>query len=205
MKQRIVLTESKLRNMIKESVRQIVNEYNIGRGKTSYEKYDPVPYDDDYVEEFGPTNPLSDEDEQSYNYVSNETEGLVQRIEKALFRIGCGGVNVTAEENTEDIDQPHRYTSRTNVELTVSFSTIDANKHDYSKSIAAKAISTVIKILNSSEFVKNFEITEFPSGFKNGGLLLFAFNLSVANSKNPKNIVPKDGYGSGYKAHPIMH
>jgi len=169
MKRTIRLKESELRHMISESVKRVLNEVDVKRGSTTFRHYEPVPYDDDYIERHGNNEPSWDDEPEKREEINTATFYLTQRIEKALANImDERDFKVTIQENNNPYEE-------SNGEINDSFSAklfVDM----YNRNLFGKAASIVMKILSYSSFVGDFEF----SGTKRGGL---CFDLILITKK----------------------
>lgn len=162
MKRTIRLRESELRRMIAESVKRVLNEVDVKRGSTTFRHYEPVPYDDDYIERHGNNEPSWDDEPEKREEINTATFSLTQRIEKALANImDEQDFMVTIQENNNPYE-------KSNGEIRDLFSA-QLFVNMYNRRLFGKAASIVMKILSYSELVRDFEF----SGTKGSGLSFY--------------------------------
>ena len=179
-KQVIRLTESDLHRIIKESVNKVLNEVTVRTGSHQSFRYDPVPYDDDWIERYGNHPAYSADEPAEKNNITSHLYALVNRIEKCLEKKGLPA-RVDVSEDFIESDNQDSYSS-------YYIATLRVNPYYWNKRMVnSKTLSYVSKILDASDIVTSFKVESL-----NNGSFDFKLHLSDRAIANGRVLDKKD-------------
>lgn len=148
MKRRIRLSESDLHRVIKESVKRILKETHVVPGVTQVGHYEPVPYDDDYVEKNGPVEPYWQEEPEKKETINSALNQLANRIERLMKKMTGHSVAVTVREDVHSNERSNGdWVDSTYARIGVRFNP---------DSKGGRELAMITKIIAASEIVRNY-------------------------------------------------
>ena len=154
-KDKLILNEQQVEKLVAKCVRRALKESSVAvRGTTTNTDVYPVPYDDDYVDRYGPTNP-TDSNKSENDSIEKYGEAIAQRIDNIFKKKGIKG-HVQVSEDMHNYD--YQYGKQESKNFRDLNFNIDVRSQGKEGNVTTLMAATLVaKMLKTMSMVKSFE------------------------------------------------